>query len=230
MNYQYFYQTRDNQNREGWIKARDRADAYTRLRKQGIKPYRVVGDDPVRWQPWAIGGAFAVLVLALVAALVFGRGDDDSPLSRRQLVGDRSVVSAGLASSWDGVFTTKLDRYLAAYAQPGWIAVPPECSDAEIAAFVDELETPLVLRDGDGVEIRLLKRIVATLRAEMRDYLAAGGSVADYLAFLEDRQDQERDLRGKAIDSVARAPESMRERARFNMNVRLREMGIAEIQ
>ena len=51
MKYQYFYQTKTNENRDGWITAKNRAEAYAALRKQGIRPYRVVGDDPVRWQP-----------------------------------------------------------------------------------------------------------------------------------------------------------------------------------
>ena len=33
MKYQYFYQTKDNENRSGWIKARNRESAYTILRK-----------------------------------------------------------------------------------------------------------------------------------------------------------------------------------------------------
>ena len=36
MKYKYLYQTKDNENREGWIKAKDRADAYAKLRKQGV--------------------------------------------------------------------------------------------------------------------------------------------------------------------------------------------------
>ena len=74
MKYQYFYQTKENENRSGWIAAKDRADAYTQLRKQGIRPYRVKGDDPVRWQPWALGATIAALALALVCALALGRG------------------------------------------------------------------------------------------------------------------------------------------------------------
>lgn len=230
MKYQYFYQTKENENRSGWIAAKDRADAYTQLRKQGIRPYRVKGEDPLRWQPWALGATIAALALALVCALVFGRGGSGrQPASRRQLVGDRSVISRGLENGWEGVFATRLDRYLAAYAQPGWIAIPPEVTPEETAAFAQELATPLAYGDGDGPEVVLLKNIVAKMREEMRDYLAQGGSVADYLRFLEDRQDDERAFRNQAADRVARAPESMREGYRLNVNVRLREMGLAEL-
>lgn len=228
--YKYLYQTKENENREGWITAKDRADAYAKLRRQGIKPYRVVGDDPVKWQPWAVGATIVVLAVALAASLLAIRDTSRRPAGRQQLVGERSVISAGLASCWDGVFDTDLDRYLAAYAQPGWIAVPPELGEGAVAKFADDLARPVGYRDGDGPEVRLLKRIVAKMREEMKEYLAGGGTVKDYMEFLEERQDQERDLRNKAIDSVARAPESMRERALANVNVRLREMGLAEIR
>ena len=230
MKYQYLYQTKENENRSGWIAAKDRADAYTQLRRRGIRPYRVKGEDPVRWQPWAIGATIAALALALVCALAFGRGGAGRlPASRQQLAGDRSVISKGLENGWEGVFATRLDRYLAAYAQPGWIAIPPETTPAEIDAFAQELDVPLAYGDGDAPEIVLLKNIVAKMRGEMKDYLAQGGSVADYLKFLEDRQDDERAFRSQAADRVARAPESMRESYRLNVNVRLREMGLAEL-
>ena len=67
MTYKYLYQDRENRNLEGEIKARDRAEAYTLLRKRGIRPYRLIGDDPFRWQPWAISAGYAALLAAVVA-------------------------------------------------------------------------------------------------------------------------------------------------------------------
>ena len=66
MKYAYLYQDRDNNNLRGEIVARDRADAYARLRKQGIRPYRVIGDDPWNWRPWAISAGYVALSVALV--------------------------------------------------------------------------------------------------------------------------------------------------------------------
>ena len=68
--YKYLYQDRENRNCEGEIKARDRAEAYMLLRKQGIRPYRVIGDDPFRWQPWAFSSGYAVLLAVIVALAV----------------------------------------------------------------------------------------------------------------------------------------------------------------
>ena len=67
MTYKYLYQDSENRNCEGEIKARDRAEAYTLLRKQGIRPYRVIGDDPFRWQPWALSAGYALLLAVIVA-------------------------------------------------------------------------------------------------------------------------------------------------------------------
>ena len=70
MTYKYLYQDRENRNCEGEIKAGSREDAYRRLRKLGIRPYRLIGDDPVRWQPWAVSAGYAVLLAAVVVLVV----------------------------------------------------------------------------------------------------------------------------------------------------------------
>ena len=67
LKYKYLYQDRGNNNLEGEIVARDRDEAYRLLRKQGIRPYRVIGDDPWNWRPWAISAGYVVLSAALVA-------------------------------------------------------------------------------------------------------------------------------------------------------------------
>ena len=67
MKYRYLYQNRENQNLEGEIVARNRDEAYRLLRKQGIRPYRVIGDDPWNWRPWAISAGYVILSAALVA-------------------------------------------------------------------------------------------------------------------------------------------------------------------
>lgn len=70
MTYKYLYQDKENRNCEGFVKARDRADAYTQVRKMGIRPYRVIGDDPWNWRPWAIGGGYAALMTIIVVLTI----------------------------------------------------------------------------------------------------------------------------------------------------------------
>lgn len=66
MNYKYLYQDHANVSHAGEIAARDRAEAYAKLRKRGIRPYRVIGDDPWNWRPWAISAGYVILSVALV--------------------------------------------------------------------------------------------------------------------------------------------------------------------
>jgi len=68
--YKYLYQDKENKNLEGEIKARNRADAYQLLRKQGIRPYRLIGDDPWNWRPWAVGAGYAVLLTTIVVLVI----------------------------------------------------------------------------------------------------------------------------------------------------------------
>ena len=66
MKYKYLYQDKANNNLEGEIAAKNRDEAYKLLRKQGIRPYRVIGDDPWNWRPWAISVGFVILSAAFV--------------------------------------------------------------------------------------------------------------------------------------------------------------------
>ena len=121
-------------------------------------------------------------------------------------------------------------RHLAAYAQPGWRLEPPELSPEAVERFPDDLAKPFLPAAKDAPdEIRQLKNIVAKMREEMKEYLEEGGTVEDYLEFLRERQDREAALREKAYETLERAPASMRERALLNLNIRLRDMGIAPI-
>lgn len=70
MTYKYLYQDKENRNCEGEIKARNRSEAYTLLRKQGIRPYRVIGDDPWNWRPWAVVTGYAVLLATIVVLVL----------------------------------------------------------------------------------------------------------------------------------------------------------------
>jgi len=226
--YTYFYQTKDNENRTGEICARDRADAYTQLRKQGVRPYRVVGDDPSTWRRWLpLGSVIALSAAAVAAALVFAFGGEpeDTPIVRQQLVGDEDFIVAQTATEWAETLPSALDRYLAAYAQPGWEvvrSVPPESA-------LEDLKRPLTVTGVERTEIRQLKRILMTMRGELSELVANGGTLADYAAIISDRQAGEAALRAKAIESLLSTPHSMRRRAFASLNICLRDRNIAPL-
>ena len=225
MKYRYLYQTKDNENKEGWINAKSRENAYAELRKAGIRPYRVIGDDPVNWKPYAAGAAIVLLATALASVLLVGR-EDRRPHPRAQLVGDRAVIDAGVYSGWTNVLSSALDCRLARYAQPGRYVEPSKPTAEECEALKAALDEPMQYVAGEPSEHRMLKNIVAKMREDMRAYIAEGGDVAGYLDFLDERQTQEREFREKALDTVYRAPESLRERAWLGVNARLKDMGI----
>ncbi|MBR1921125.1 MAG: hypothetical protein IJ829_03850 [Kiritimatiellae bacterium] len=225
MKYRYLYQTKDNENKEGWIKAKSRENAYAELRKVGVRPYRLIGDDPLVWKPYAALAVIVILATALATALFVER-DDRAPRPRAQLVGDRAVINAGVYSSWTNVFSSALDRRLAQYAQPGRYVEPAKPSAEECAAFAAELDVPLRYVAGEPPEHRMVRNIVAKMRGDLRAYLAEGGDVAGYLEFLDERQANELEFRQKALETVYRSPESLRERAWLGVNARLKDMGL----
>ncbi len=232
MVYEYLYQTRDNENKSGEIRAKNRAEAYAALRKQGIKPYRLIGDDPTWWQMWHwhVAGGVAALAILFVAGdfiFYFAAAAKYGPAKRAQLQGDMQFIAKGVADGWQEIFPSALDRRLAAYAQPGWKLEPQEATAEEAKSYIAELEIPIERSREESPEVRQLKNIVEGMRGEMREYLASGGTVADYLEFLEERQQRESDLRDKARETLERAPEDMRRRAWLNLNIRLGDMGIA---
>lgn len=71
MKYTYLYQDKSNRNCSGEIEARNRADAYARIRKTGIRPYRVIGEDPYDWRPLIFWGAISIATLMVLASIIF---------------------------------------------------------------------------------------------------------------------------------------------------------------
>jgi hypothetical protein len=232
MKYQYFYQDKNNENHTGWIKARDRADAYTLLRKSGIKPYRVVGDDPVKWRPWAYGGVLGIAFLASlisISMLVNDSSDEIRPMPRAQIVGDEAIVEDGIAQGWTNVFSGKLDRYLAVYALPGRDVELPLTSAEEMENFKEELFTDIVYDPNDIPEHRQIKNIVSFLRMELRRHLEAGGTLGDYLRSLEERQQDEWAFNSKCKDRLLQTPDAFKYNVWRGLNSRLQERGMAPL-
>ena len=223
MKYKYLYQDRQNRNCEGWIEARNRENAYTLIRKQGIKPYRVIGEDPWNWRPWAIGAAFAVLVIGCVALGILAAREkmETAPTVRQQITGEIDFAS----------LPTALDRYLACFAQPGAWVDRPEASAEEMAEFEEELgiENNIPSTLDPQPSTRLLMRIIAGMKAEMRLQIEGGMTMQECCTALEERQKREQKIRLKAAESVKMAQENYRAEMLERVNRRLKSMGMAEL-
>ena len=93
MRYHYFYQTSENKSDDAWIDAKDRNDAYAKLRKQGVKPYKLLGKDPIAWKRWAAIGALSVLVAGLTTWILLAPRPAVATVEERaQLYGDPATI------------------------------------------------------------------------------------------------------------------------------------------
>lgn len=234
MKYIYCYQTKENENRRGEINARDRADAYRLLRKQGIRPYRIIGDDPIRWQPWALGAAFLVLLCVCVVSLTLLFSSNNKQFVRKnarfQISGDKTLIVKAFSEGWAGVFKSPLDCVLAMYAQPGWAVVPQEFSNSQIETFENDLKEEPALLVSDIPEYEEALEIVASIRTELKVHILNGGTIRDFLQMLDNRQELESSLRAKAYNSVLNANPTLRPAMLRNMNERLSAMGMAILE
>ena len=174
MKYHYYYQSSKNENIDGWITAKSRDDAYAQLRKANIKPYKVVGKNPLAWKRWT---TIVVLSLALIAALLALHyfSTPEPTAIRAALYGDAATIQRLAANDWRDTFTDPGDAFLARHAIPGVVC---DCPSNVVVAISPKF---IPLAKDDTEELRKMKRMVNGMKAEMRDYLAAGGTLIDYI-------------------------------------------------
>ena len=142
------------------------------------------------------------------------------PLPRQMIPGNRERIENGGSKGGSGVFRFAAEAYLALFAEPGRpvevngdgdVSLPSQSSrlsqmsqwsqmsqEAREADFKACLKEPIRIASNDFTEIVDLKRIVTGMKLEMRAYLAAGGTVAQYLAELAKRQKLEVSYRENA--------------------------------
>lgn len=230
--FHYFYQSKENKNLDGWIVAKSRDDAYAQLRKQSIKPYKVVGKDPIAWKRWA---AIAVLAVALAGtyawlALRSEPVAPDEQFVRHQIYGAESVIRNGISTEWSACGLDEGERYLARYAQPG-IKVAYRRKTSETASAVEaSLSRHLEVEDSELLEYRQLKQIVESIKDELRAYIKSGGNVDGFLDRLQERQDQEVAYYNAANQELENAKGTMPEDELYNLwaakNAELRAIGL----
>lgn len=183
MKYQYFYQTKNNEERSGWIKARNRQDAFTQLRRQGIKPYKLKGDDPIAWKRWAAIVGLAIALVAVSSAFLRterrARVTEGEPMTvvRSQVYGDPAYLKSLEVDGYARAFPDPWDRFLARHAIPGRVCDDPKGN----VPHVIPNSRPLVVGRDAPEELKKLSRIVNGMKQEADAYLRAGGAVADYM-------------------------------------------------
>ena len=163
-----------------------------------------------------------------------------SALPRAQIYGDPEILRQLAESGWREVFPQGGDQLLAAFAQPGvevdsFYRMPQRGAAEFVELCGRQLESvaasEVAVADEDGDEVRTMKRIVAGMKEELREYLADGGTAEKYYRRLLARQEEEARLRQRVITEVnseiergGDAKALLRER-----NSELRTMGIMPV-
>lgn len=245
MKFLYEYRTSDNVKHSGVIKAADREAAYALLKKQGIKPSRF-SEAPGffnklfgKGKRWIAIGVLGVLCLVLCAVVAFRIGGDNDvglrdtldATSRRQVIGDAEIVAQGIRTGWADVFAEEGERFLASFAIPGVPAGQRSTTEEEIAAA---LERSVEVAPSDPIETRQIKSMVEGMKQELREFLAAGGTIKQYGKRLVRRQEEEISYytRAKAeMEQAIRMRQGEREIAALvsKHNASLRKLGIKPI-
>ena len=248
MTYTYAYKTSDGVRHEASMDAPSREAVFEALRARGIRAIKVVAADGSKAngereesrrkirKAWHDAVA-AVLILASLISLVslkslLPNGTPPAPAfetsqTRRQVIGDVAVIEKGIRIGWADVFEREGDRFLASFAIPGVKAGQRNTTVEELEAA---LQRAVAASPEDGMEARQIKAMVEGIKAEARQYTAAGGSLAEYAKRLTERQDAEIAIyeRAKADLEAARGSKSESDLVAHweALNDRLRNLGI----
>ena len=218
MKYTFAYKTSDGVRHEDSIEAASRDDVFEALRRQGIRPIKVVAADGSKANGEIRGlRKRAVFMLVVFAALVAGvvayfsgertgaatAANSATSAPRHQIYGDPATMEGLERGDFAAHLSRVGDQMLAVFAQPGKLmcakGANPRLLDATMeAAFVayakDELaaERDIAIDAGEARELRELKQIVNGIREEMRYYLANGnGTPRSFWRRLNERTAQE---------------------------------------
>ena len=241
MKYTYAYKSSDGTRHEASMEAECRENVFEALRKDGIRPIKVVAADGSKANGEARGvrrrviGFVAALatVGAVVATTLYNHTKTSSApefvaeQTRRQVIGDAAIIDKGIATGWADVFPEEGERFFASFAVPGVKA-------GQRNTTVDKLKAALSRRiepsDSDGMEARQIKSMVEGMKTEARAYIAAGGNIVEYGRRLTGRQDAEIAIYERTKSELDKARKTMTEDAFLSFwedrNDQLRNLGI----
>ena len=223
--------------------AESREAVFETLRKQGIRPIKVVAADGSKANGAPVGVRRRVLVAAILIAVVAAVGATAVVLrivrpapkvetfqadqTRRYPIGDAAIIEKGILTGWSDVFEHEGERFLASFAVPGVKAGQRNTTVEEIEAALGRKIEPA---PDDGLEARQIKAMVEGIKAEARAYVAAGGSAVEYGKRLTERQDAEIAVYERTKADLEQAKETMSGNALISywesQNDKLRNLGI----
>lgn len=249
MKFYYEYNTRDNERRKGCVNASSRDAAYAKLKRDGIKPSRVVLAPGFINKLLSMGRRWLAIVLltvllGTVTILLYVANSRAKVLrqenvitqqmveqsTRRQIIGDNVVITRGLRTGWDFVFSKPGDQFLASFAVPGFPAAVGTVQESDLA---DVLNVSVPIAEKDSFEIRQIKSIVEGMKQEAREFLKDGGTLKEYGECLVRRQEEEMSIFARARNELSVAEKQMTEDEYMELwerrNEELARMGIRQI-
>lgn len=245
MKYTYAYKTSDGLRHEASMNAESREQVFSALRKQGIRPIKVVAADgskangEVRGVRKRVVAASVVLTALFVGVSVYvallqssqhspGSVCIAKPLPRQEIAGHRDRIESTISN-----FENKAEAFLARFVEPGRPFTAPEADWPNKAEFEKVLNKPTTFAANEFTEQIDVKRMLAYLKYEMSFYLKHGGYVSGYIRELIRRQEMEiaeRNKHSKKLNELLDKSDKDAYNYWLKANARLRAMGIYPLQ
>lgn len=227
------------------MNADSREDVFSALRKQGIRPIKVVAADGCKANGEIRGVRKRVVVIAVILAAIFAgvsvyfalsSSSEHStcsvciakPLPRQEIAGHRDRIESTISN-----LENKAEAFLARFVEPGRPFVAPETDWPTKAAFEKALNTPTTFATNEFTEQIDVKRILAYLKFEMSFYLKHGGYVSGYIKELIRRQEMEiaeRNKHSQRLNELLDKSDKDAYNYWLRANAQLRAMGIYPLQ
>lgn len=212
MTFCYRYQDKERGVLTSEIAASSQSDAYSLLRKNGIRPMSVWPKPGVVNRISSIGKrGYAIVVLSvitLISVYIALRAPDHELISQEsggsrtlQTLPRQQIPSVNVRLPYVS------DNALEAFARPGDVSGLAAMSNTAAELFVDLEEAvrrPIPIASSDADDIARLKRIINGMKQEIEMSLRCGDSKDVILARLIARQRMEAAYRAKAIEDVRR--------------------------
>ena len=244
MKFGYSYKSSDGVRHESTIIASNKEEVFAGLRERGIRPIKVWELDAVKSAAVKnlLGLAIMIAVAAVavwVGVVLHGQSAAPGPQEeeRSQIYGDPGILQTCEARSWANVFEDEGDRFLARFAQPGRpVRLSGQAWRGSIAAALKANMKSVKVTRTDGPEIAKMKRMVNGMKAEMRQYVADGGTVEQYIDEVLERQKVEEGIAANFQVEFDRLEKKVTKENREETiekwnakNVLLREMGLRTV-
>ena len=238
----YIYKTSDGVRHAGEVAARTRADVFSQLRAQGIRPIKVIAGDGSKANGEFHGIKRRFVIITAFVSLLIGGGfvyliSNYAPIpnqrsfsSNHELELSQKRVAKAVSRRHLNIpntcissirFTKKGEMFLLRFIQPGVVIQDKYDKDLACDDVQDCLDSPIYIEESDPQWVRDAKRIVTALKDDVKILVKAGKEIGEIIEFYETRQKMESRFRESLMNEVKRGS-----RGSLEVNKTLRVMGL----